>query len=293
MSAYDVEEPILESALLAFQLAPTLCEKDARGGERCDWYHGLWPLLRLSNLVITPAHHAEFYRRALDTAPTEDDELRVLVSGAADYSMLAHVLASITTGSRRAEITVVDICETPIILSEWYATRVGHPILACRSDILEFSDDRPFDAICTHAFLGRFPANVRPEIVAKWSTLLRPGGSLITVNRLQTAPTADLTSFTPEQARAFRARVLSHARSLRPAIDFDQLALEECVDRYTRLQGAYPLRTREELVDLFEPAGFRIDQLTWAAIAPGSQHELRGPAVPGSSEYGRIVAIRR
>jgi hypothetical protein len=36
-----VEKPLLESALLAWQLAGQFCCKDPATGESCEWNHGL------------------------------------------------------------------------------------------------------------------------------------------------------------------------------------------------------------------------------------------------------------
>jgi SAM-dependent methyltransferase len=287
-----LDEPLAASAALGLSLAAERCYVDPVTGERCDWYHGPWQLLRLMGLVITPGHHAEFFRTAIEDVAARTRAPRVLVSGAADYSMLAHVLAALEASPGRPEITVVDVCDTPLLLSEWYAERVGHPIRTYRSDILEFRDDRPFDAICTHAFLGRFPAADRPKLLARWKESLGPGGVVITVNRIQPAASDGRNGFAPEQGRAFRERVLAGAEALRPTVPSDPVRLAHDVDRYVARQGAYHVRAREELLGLFEEAGLVVDRASWGAIPAASQHALSGPGIPIKGEYGRIVARR-
>src|SRR5688572_27639449 len=110
----SVDEPLAESAPLARKLAPSLCAVDPRTGERCDWQHGLWQTLRLLGLITTPVHHAEFFRGAFAGL---EDGARILVSGTADYAMLAQVIAV----SREAKITVLDVCGTSVELNRWYA----------------------------------------------------------------------------------------------------------------------------------------------------------------------------
>ena len=292
MTLPGVAEPLAASASLALRLASTLCRKDPATGESCDWYHGPWQFFRLMGLVITPAQHGDFYQSALEAVARQAGAPRVLISAAADYSMLAHVLATLRTQHVEPEITMVDVCETPLALSSWYAERVGYPIRTCRRDILEYRDDRPFDVICTHSFLGRFTPAERPRLLVKWRELLRSGGALITVNRIQPAAAMDRTAFTRDQADAFRAAALRGAESLRPSIPNDPLEVARHVDSYTSRQGAYPVRTREEFLGLFEQAGFEVQRLSWGPISAGDRHEVRGPGVPGGAEYGRIVAIR-
>src|SRR5262245_36311726 len=102
------QEPLELSAPLARRLAPQLCHKDPASGESCAWQHGLWQYLRILGMNHSPRAHAAFLLEAL--AATARPGMRVLVSGAADYSMLAHVLAA----TRAAEVTVLDVCETPL-----------------------------------------------------------------------------------------------------------------------------------------------------------------------------------
>src|ERR1700754_3275813 len=89
-AARPVEEPLALSAPLAWRLAGELCWRGPEGA-RCDWFHGIWQVLRLLGLNTTPEHHAAFFCDALDRLPAGSSP-RVLISGSADYSMLAQLL---------------------------------------------------------------------------------------------------------------------------------------------------------------------------------------------------------
>ena len=289
----QVDEPIASSALLAVELASTLCHRDPVTGQSCAWYHGPWQLFRLMGLVMTPAQHAAFYFAALGSVARGRSAPRVLVSAAADYSTLGYVLAALRARNVDPEVTVVDLCETPLALNRWYAERIGYPIRTNHRDIFAYGDDGPFDIICTHAFLGRFTEKQRPTLVDRWRELLRPGGAVITVNRIQPAESAEARGFSQEQAREFREAVVRAAESLRPSATTNPIELARHADLYTTHQTVYPVRTREEFLGLFEQSGFTVDHISWAPIVAGARRDVSGPGVPGSSEYGRIVAIRR
>ena len=220
-SMQPVEEPILESAPLAWHLAPQLCRKDSATGENCAWYHRFWQILRLMGLGGSPAIHAEFYRSALGAASSDGNKLRILISGAADYSMLAHVLAALGARNPSPEITVVDICETPLWLNRWYAARASCQIETHSSDISEFEAARPFDAICTHSFFGQIPEDKRPGLLSAWQRLLRPGGVAITADRVRPASSGDPVRFSTNQAQEFCATVRRHAEAMRETLQID------------------------------------------------------------------------
>jgi SAM-dependent methyltransferase len=286
-----VEEPVLESAPLARDVAVRLCRRDPETGESCSWYHGLWQYLRLLRLVATPEHHADFYRDALATVANASSAPRLLIAGTADYSMLAHVLALCNELQLEPDLTVTDLCETPLWLNRWYADRAGRPISAHRCDILQYPQAPPFDAVCTHSFLGRFPPAERVRLVEKWHQLLRPGGRVITVKRIRPGAGAAPTGFTEDQALAFQDKVLAAATALRGTLGVDPARLADEAGVYASRNRTWPIQSREEIRELFERAGFEVNRLTCAPVASTSSR-AGGPTMLGGAEYAQIVATR-
>src|SRR6185369_15056274 len=112
-------EPLLESAPLARELAREMCHIDPVTGESCAWLHGFWQYIRLLGLGSTPTQNEEFFAAAIGTATAAVPAPRILVSGAADYSMLSVVLGACAGRDVRPQITVMDQCETPLALNRW------------------------------------------------------------------------------------------------------------------------------------------------------------------------------
>lgn len=291
-STVTPEEPLALSAPLARQLAPQLCQKDAVSGEDCSWNHGFWQYLRLLGLITTPRHHADFFRQAFAGVAGDAGPPRVLISGAADYSMLAHVLAAFGERGIAPAVTVVDRCETPLFLNRWYAERLSRSIESCRSDILEYQSAAAFDAVCSHSFLGQFALPQRVQLMAKWRQLLRPGGLAITVNRIRLAAVPTKVGFSDEQARTFSATVLRQAEAMRETVAVDPQELAQQARIYAGRQAAYPVKSLEEIRGLFEHAGFSVEYLACAPVAAGARNAVSGPTTPGSAEYACIVARR-
>ena len=288
-----VFDPLEESAPIARKLAPELCRSDPKTGNSCAPSHGLWQYLRLLGLALSPEHHGELFRRALDGVAAPTVPVRVLVSGAADYAMLAHVLAAFGRRGVQVAATVLDLCETPLALNRWYAERVAQPVETHRGDILEYSPRQPFDVVCTHAFFAMFAPPQRPALLAKWHQLLRPGGIAVTVNRVRPENSAAQVSFGEDEVRAFRDAVRARARAFGPALGVDPDALALDAENYARRQHFHPVRSAEEIRTLFEQAGFLVDHLSVAPIAHGAQSGVSGPTVPGTANYLSVIAKRR
>ena len=45
--------------------------------------------------------------------------------------------------AKAPDVTVLDVCETPLRLCDWYATRRGHSIATCQSDIFDHAPAAP------------------------------------------------------------------------------------------------------------------------------------------------------
>lgn len=288
----NLREPLELSAPLARRLAPQLCRKDPANEENCSWYHGFWQYLRLMGLAVTPAHHADFYRRAFQPV-TGAGTPRVLVSGTTDYSMLAHVLAIYRERGIEPAVTVVDACATPLALNRWYAKRVAASVECSRSEILDYAAETPFDAVCADCFLVQFSPDQRIRLLTKWRQLLRPGGTVITVTRVRATAGAGRVGFSPEQAQAFRATVLGKAASLPALPHADPAEMAHAADIYTNRLRTWPIRSREEIRQLFEACGFSVDEMSDVPPGAATGRQPDGPAVPGSGERVQIIATRR
>ena len=181
-------ETLAECALQAPRLAAAYCDHE-RG---CRLHHAVWPTLRLLELVGSPGAPEDipFWRRVLG-AISSASEPRVLLSGASDHGFLELIYGLLAEAAIRAKLSLVDRCETPLRLNRWYAERAGIDLEIFQSDILSFAPEQPFDAVLAHAFIDQLPSDQWPTLLAKWRELLRPGGYLVSLNRVRSAPEAE------------------------------------------------------------------------------------------------------
>lgn len=176
-----INAELLESALRAFDEAPSTCT--VQDGKSCAWYHGSWQFFRVLDLVSTPAKHEEHFAGALAEIDPLSDMHHVLVSGAADYAMVE--MLHRCRDERKIEVTIVDRCRTPLNICEAFAERHGQDWHTRCQDILDPLPDKTFSVVLTHSFLGYFNKDHRSRVVRQWYRSLRPGGRLVTVQRIR------------------------------------------------------------------------------------------------------------
>jgi SAM-dependent methyltransferase len=279
-----VEEWLADSAPLARRLAPDLCARDPG----CAWYHGVWQDLRRIGLVTTARTSGAFFVESFREL-AQRGARRVLVSGCADQSVLAHVIFGFRQEGVEPEVVVVDVCRTPLVLCAWYAERVGAKVATRHTDILDYAPDAPFDLVCTHSFLTRFPPAERPRLLAHWRACLRPGGAVVTAQRVRPSRQETLVRHSPEEAREFAARAFELARAQAAELDIPPAKLAAGALEYALRRAREPVRSEVELGALFAAAGFALARFD-ADASPG----LDRPAGPpdAASRRLRIVAIR-
>jgi SAM-dependent methyltransferase len=283
------EEPLLESAPIARRLAPRLCLSDPATSADCSPVHGTWQYLRILGFVTTPHDHAVFLRDALAQAAPAGRGSRVLISGAMDYSMLAHVWWAHDLRRTAADVTVMDICETPLHLNRWYAERAGRAIHSARADVMEFSATPPFDVICTHSLLSQFEPPRRRELVERWHRLLQPGGRVITVNRLRPGAGGASFTYSDAQVEALRDDIIRRAAPLQGRLGLDPEVLARDAVSYARHRRIHPVASCDELAGLFGQAGFVVEHLSSATVVPGPLH---ASATSSDALYAHLVARR-
>jgi len=258
-SLVDLEEPLVLSADLISGVAGVLCSGDHVDHIDCGWYHGSWQYMRLMDLVSTPTWHDQFYRTAFEAAFSQNPTARVLISGTADYSLLAYVIGAARKKSASPEICVLDQCATPLFACRWYAKQAGMRVRTLQADIFDAPSllGKDFDIVTSDAFLTRFDSETVPRVVDTWSKLLRePGGIAVTTVRVHSAAVAvrdEETAIGDFVARA-RVRIPRWKQFVRKPVQ----ELISATELYARRMVSNKIGNEHNIAELLESSGFTI-----------------------------------
>jgi len=289
MPTSNVEEPLEESVRLATQLARLYCCD-------CGWYHGFWQHLRLMGMGKTLSGLPHLFLQAI-ARHQDQPGLRVLVSGAADYSALAHVvhgLGGVMAVRRNSvHLVVLDRCETPLTLNRWYAQRHEVPVEHFCADALDFHSIQPFDLIITSSFLGYFQPEQRRQLFARYASLLSPTGRLVFANRLRPGLQHVAVGFGAEEARRFQEKAKQANAQLAEPLQWRDDQLAAAATAYTDSFQSYPVNSLESLTLDLETAGLAVKhhQLSKPQLPIFAKNAgLSGPSTAGDSAYVFIEA---
>jgi SAM-dependent methyltransferase len=286
----SLEEPLFDAASAALRLAPALCP--GLDGYDCSASHRVWPHLRILGVAADPNRHRSFFDSAFGGVANAGGFDRVLVSGAADQGMLARVASAYAAAGAPLDATVVDVCRTPLALTTAYARRCLLPARTVVADIREFTASRPFDVVCTHSLLPRLPGPERPCLVERWASLLRPGGKLVTVTRID--PEGKPGSAAPAQAHAFGERVRREGAQWRELLEVSPDELGVAARDYAASTIVYaPPRSVDELVDLVTVGSFTVERIDVREVVGPTGGRDAAPATARTAVYGELVASRR
>ena len=229
------------------------------GASSCDWYHGTWKYLRLLDLVSTPSWHAPFFRSSIAEVGAGRDELRVLISGSADYAMYELVYSQLADS---AKVTVIDLCPTPLLGTAAYAERVeaAAPELLV-GDAIDHVRSGFYDIIVSDSFLPRFSTNDLRKLLAAWCVSLSPRGIALTTVRLPGTKRDPRSEQTGRRDRWMQ--IANDARPWWP--DVSDLPFEELVRRipvFVANQQRNTALNLSRLQSLFVEAGFQRPTIT-------------------------------
>lgn len=280
----DSDEAPAFYARLAMRFGNAHCQPGPAG---CDWYHPVWPLFRGLGLVRSSLDHYDFYASALGGAHF-DERREVLISGCADHATLQTAFQIL--GPRHG-YTVLDRCATPLALCRAYAERVACTVSTYVDDIFSHRRHGAYDVVTTHSFLTFFTHGERAALFEKWHALLKPGGKVVSVQRLRPGPD-DPGRFTAAQASRFTQAVTSRADDVLPDI-VEEYPLRQLAENYTRRFTYHPVRDAAALHAQLAAAGFTVER--WfpddrSAGAPSRAED--GPSTHGAGEMFFFVATR-
>lgn len=247
----DLEEPIEESADLICNYAMKNCEHGIMA-DNCTWYHSVWQYLRLVNLVSTPAWHDTFYLKELALAFENKKNVKVLISGTADYSMLAYVLYVAKQTDCMVDVDVLDSCKTPLFACEWFANRENKKINLINNDILKHNKLEEYDVICTDAFLTRFPKPLAKKVVNKWYELLKKGGKIITTVRVYDTPQNVSSEDLEKMANEFADKAKERSAKIQEVIQFSTNKIREMAYTYAINMKSNSIGNEKNILSLFK-----------------------------------------
>ncbi len=293
----SLDEPLAISAPLALEAAKRYCRHYPVQGQSCLSYHGTWQYRRLFGLVtsITDLQRG-FFLDALGSLAVDGRYPRVLITGTTDYAMMAIVLKAYRDSKAEVNLTVLDRCETPLVLNRWYAEQVSHPVDVRTCDVLDYHSPRPFDVICTHSLVNHFPPASRPGLVAKWRQLLRPGGKLVTANKIRPGADEGPVTAKTERVELFREEMRRAAKSWP---DLVGVTPEELADHAAVLmrRQLYHMSSLKRLRSLLTDGGLAVERLETSSVeerAQVSASDYAIPAKPGKGKfYAHVVCARR
>lgn len=243
----------------------------------CGWYHGTWQYLRQLDLVSSPTWHDEFYMDNLVSAFARAEQ--ALVSGTADYSMLAYMLHARARARAATRILVVDVCRTPLYACRLLTRQQGEAnVQICQSDVLKLPGvlRSTFDLIATDAFLTRFSRTEVPRVLHALAQVSRPQATLITSVRVGSAP-ADPSELA-WRVEEFVSRAVAGAAELGLAPE----AIAMLAKDYAVRMVSNPVGDANGIASVFLDAGWEIERV--------QETEVKGELIP--TTYARFVVRR-
>jgi SAM-dependent methyltransferase len=193
-------------------------------------------------------------------AVKDKNNLSILISGCADYSAFAHVIAALNLTESQPHghprIVAVDRCETPLRLNQYLSERTGVEIATIKTDLLSFSTHERFDLIFTSSFLGYFDPPTRNDLFRQYHHLLKPRGRLVFANRLRDGQESELVASSAETVSRTTTSALELHRAAKLEPKMDESEFIKRVTTFVQHNASYPLNSAQTVAAYLQQAGF-------------------------------------
>ncbi len=244
-------EPLRDLAPEAYRLSQLLCD-------RCRDLHGLWPYIRLSRASTGVESGGSRLKTELRNL-FDRGFSRVLIAGAQDTGLLA--LVGEASAGRDPQITVLDICETPLKLCRRLAEQWTLSIDTIQQDLFELHTAQRFDIVLVHGTLHFIAAGRRLEVLRRLRGVLYPAGQLIVLFNTSRSVAAELRDKTGDD---YANTVLSELKKLGVPLPDSAAVIRAQLNAHQRRreerEGAFA--EPWELEVLLDKAGLRLKSCT-------------------------------
>ena len=271
-----INSQLIESCQLMYDIANKECSGGVLDEKSCGWYHSAWQYLRILDKVSSPTWHFNFYYKSFFDYLS--NESKVLITGTADYTLLALLYFVATKKNVKPQIWVCDICRSPLLICQHFANVNKFSLSVIQENILTFDINETFDIITTDAFLSRFYLTQKKKIISKWNSLLSNQGKIITTIKVDENIALD------EESKVIDKKD-SYVRDVEILVAKSELKNQ--INRILNLAETYitkivsiPFSGQKEIENVFSEHGFRIH--FWETVV------VKGEAQP--TKYIRVVA---
>lgn len=271
-----IQKQLIQSCDQMYELAKENCKGSYLNNNSCEWYHSAWQYLRVLDKVSSPTWHFDFYYEEFNRLVTNDTN--ILVSGTADYSILALIYFVTSKKNVSPKIWVCDICNTPLSICQSFAERNNFSISVLQCDIKTIEITQRFDIITTDAFLTRFPFEEKALIIKKWSSVLTEKGKIVTTVRIEDNIKQNEEIRTDSKKEIYRQEVESVTTNSTLANQVQKI--KDLAGEYISHIVSIPFTSNDEIANLFLKFGL--------AIKLGENVIVKGEVKP--TKYFRLIA---
>ncbi len=248
-------EPLTESADINFYTANKFCKNGIMSTGNCQWYHAIWQYLRIIDKVSSPEWHSNFYQKCFNDVFKYKKNPKVLISGTADYSLLAYVYNSSKETNNEAEIFVLDTCQTPLKMCQWFSEKMGFDIKILNMSIFDLEQlYQTFDLICSDAFLTRFDIEDAKRVISCWKEALCEGGAVVTTVRIREDKGQEKNGLKETYIRD----CVDRFKKWEGYFDITMSKFTSMVNEYAQKMTSHDLGDQKSVYNMFKSQGFQV-----------------------------------
>ncbi len=286
-----VPEFLNEAAKLTRQLSEKMCAVHANSQWSCRPYHRAWTTLRLIGAISGARTDGEFLLEQYRAVAKSKPKAKVLITGAADHSILHFLVSAFRSEGGNPEISLVDLCETTLSLNDWYAKRIGANLKVYRGDIRHLAAlPEGQDLITTHSVFSFLSSEEIQKFLVSLKPKLRPEGMLVFAQGISPERrNGSRVNFSAEEMAQFVELAAERFLALGKKDDLDETSVRELARGFAASKDIFAISHSQVILEPLAQAGFRQEYVQEVERQP--HHYKSSAPTPSERSFSlRVVA---
>lgn len=215
----------------------------------------------------------------------------MLITGAADHSILHLIVSAFRSEGANPQISLVDLCETTLALNDWYAKRIGANLKVYRGDIRHLAavpDGQ--DLITTHSVFSFLSSEEIGKFLLSLKEKLRHAGALVFAQGISPERiNGSRVNFSAEEMVQFEDFVAERFLGLETKGDLDEASVRELARGFAASKDIFAISHSQVILEPLAKAGFRQEYVQEVERQP--HHYKSSAPTPNERSFSlRVVA---
>ena len=227
--------------------------------DSCRGYHQAWPLLQVLQLISGLSVERKEIVQHLQQRNNDLKVKSVLIAATADFGLLSVLHEAFGETIKDIDVTVVDMCQTPLNLCSAYATQMGFEIETIQENLMYFDKEKKYDVIIGHSILSFIMPNDRYDFIDNLTSHLTSNGQIFLYQSIRPDKVNEILKFDKKETVQWIENAMVAYHKFKNRLQWlSEENLKKLIVEFCRVKQTYAVSSEANITDIFSKLGYHV-----------------------------------